>query len=49
LSPGSDITAARFVSWRDLAGFDLPQFTADVIARAWKQKLQGVCLPLTEI
>ncbi len=49
LSPGSDITAARFVSLSDLSGFDLPQFTADVIRRAWEQKQQGACLPLTEI
>ena len=49
LVPGSDITAARFVSLRDLGGFDLPQFTADVILRAWEQKLKGACLPLTVI
>jgi 8-oxo-dGTP diphosphatase len=48
LSPGSDITAARFVDLSDLPGFDLPQFTADVIRRAWEQKQQGSCLPLTE-
>jgi 8-oxo-dGTP diphosphatase len=47
LSPGSDITAARFVDLSELAGFDLPQFTADVIRRAWEQKRQGSCLPLT--
>ena len=44
LSPGSDITAARFVSRSELAGFDLPEFTADVIRRAWDQKQQGACL-----
>jgi 8-oxo-dGTP diphosphatase len=49
LNPGSDITAARFVSLRELANFDLPQFTADVILRAWEQKRQGSCLPLMEI
>jgi 8-oxo-dGTP diphosphatase len=49
LTAGSDITAARFVSLSDLAGFDLPQFTADVILRSWEQKLQGGCLPLTAI
>jgi 8-oxo-dGTP diphosphatase len=38
LSPGSDITAAGFVALSDLSGFDLPQFTADVIRRAWEQK-----------
>ena len=47
LSPGSDITAARFVDLSELAGFDLPEFTADVILRAWEQKQQGTCLPLT--
>ena len=46
LSPGSDITAARFVPVGELAGFDLPQFTADVIRRAWEQKQQGGFLPL---
>ena len=49
LIPGSDITAARFVSLGDLADFDLPPFTAEVIRRAWEQKRQGSCLPLTEI
>lgn len=49
LSPGSDITAARFVPVGELAGFDLPQFTADVIRRAWEQKQQGSGLPLREI
>ena len=44
LSPGSDITAARFVSRSELSGFDLPEFTADVIRRAWDQKRQGACL-----
>ena len=46
LTPGSDITAARFVALSDLAAFDLPQFTADVIRRAWEQKRQGTALPL---
>ena len=46
LHPGSDITAARFVAVSDLAGFDLPQFTADVIRRAWEQKQQGAGLPV---
>jgi 8-oxo-dGTP diphosphatase len=49
LSPGSDITAARFVDLSELAGFDLPQFTSDVIRRAREQKRQGSCLPLTKI
>jgi len=48
LNPGSDITAARFVARSDLSGFDLPQFTADVIRRAWEQKWQGTGLPLME-
>jgi ADP-ribose pyrophosphatase YjhB (NUDIX family) len=47
LSPGSDITAARFVALSELAGFELPEFTAGVIARAWEQKRQGSCLPIT--
>ena len=46
LSPGSDITAARFVSLGDLPDFDLPPFTADVIRRAWEQKQRGGYLPL---
>jgi ADP-ribose pyrophosphatase YjhB (NUDIX family) len=46
LTPGSDITAARFVPLSGLPEFDLPQFTADVIHRAWEQKRQGTCLPL---
>ena len=46
MTPGSDITAARFVALSDLAGFDLPGFTADVIRRAWEQKQQGTALPL---
>ncbi len=48
LSPGSDITAARFVSLGDLADFDLPPFTADVIRRAWEQRQQGGYLPLMQ-
>jgi 8-oxo-dGTP diphosphatase len=46
LTPGSDITAARFVPLTGLLDFDLPQFTADVIGRAWDQKQQGTGLPL---
>jgi 8-oxo-dGTP diphosphatase len=46
LTAGSDITAARFVPLTGLAAFDLPQFTADVIRRAWEQKRQGAALPL---
>jgi len=46
LNPGSDITAARFVPLADLSGFDLAQYTADVIRRAWEQKRQGPFFPL---
>lgn len=46
LTPGSDITAARFVPLSGLPDFDLPQFTADVIHRAWQQKRQRTTLPL---
>ena len=45
LTAASDITAARFVSLADLAGLDLPEFTADVIRQAWEQKRHGLCLP----
>ena len=48
LTAGSDITAARFVELRELTGFVLPEFTADVIHRAWEQKRQGSWLPLME-
>jgi 8-oxo-dGTP diphosphatase len=44
LTPSSDITAARFVTLKDISTFDLPQFTTDVIRRAWEQKRQGNCL-----
>jgi 8-oxo-dGTP diphosphatase len=46
LQPGSDITAARFVAWPDLPGFELPQFTLEVIRRAREQRRQGTWLPL---
>jgi 8-oxo-dGTP diphosphatase len=46
LTAGSDITAAQFVSLNDIHDFDLPQFTANVIRRAWEQKQQGIGLPL---
>jgi ADP-ribose pyrophosphatase YjhB (NUDIX family) len=49
LTVGSDITAARFISRSELSGFDLPEFTADVIRRAWDQKRQGAGLPLMKI
>jgi ADP-ribose pyrophosphatase YjhB (NUDIX family) len=45
LRPGSDITAARFVSLASLAQFDLPEFTARVIRRAWEQKQGNAFLP----
>jgi len=44
--PGSDITAAQFVSWPDLPRFDLPGFTLEVIHRARDQRRQGTFLPL---
>ncbi len=44
--PGSDITAAQFVSWPDLLRFDLPGFTLEVIHRARDQRRQGTFLPL---
>ena len=46
LQPGSDITAAQFVALTDLDRFDPPQFTLEVIRRAWEQKRQGAFLPL---
>jgi 8-oxo-dGTP diphosphatase len=49
LRPGSDVTAARFVSLDQLPDFDLPPFTADVIRRAWEQKQQGTFLPILNI
>jgi ADP-ribose pyrophosphatase YjhB (NUDIX family) len=48
LSPASDITAARFVPLSELFRFDLPQFTAQVIRRAWEQKMQGTFLAVME-
>jgi 8-oxo-dGTP diphosphatase len=49
LAPGSDITAARFVTLAELPACDLPDFTAAVIRRAWDQKLQGSFLPLITV
>jgi 8-oxo-dGTP diphosphatase len=46
LTPGSDITAARFVPISEITRFDLPQLTAAVIRRAWSQKQQSTFLPL---
>jgi ADP-ribose pyrophosphatase YjhB (NUDIX family) len=45
LRPGSDITGARFLPLSELDGFDLPEFTARVIQRAWEQKRRGGVLP----
>jgi len=44
--PGSDITAAVFVSLADLKPFELPRVTLKVLRRAWKQKQTGAFLPL---
>lgn len=46
LRPGSDITAARFVAAGDLDRMNLPDYTAQVIKRAWNQRRQGAFLPL---
>jgi ADP-ribose pyrophosphatase YjhB (NUDIX family) len=48
LSPASDITAARFVPLSELSRFDLPQFTAATIRRAWEQKGQSTFLAVME-
>jgi mutator protein MutT len=48
LQPSSDVTAAQFVALPDLPRFDLPQFTLDVIQRAWEQKQHGTYLPLID-
>ncbi len=48
LRPASDITAAQFVTLADLHQFDLPQFTLDVVRRAWEQKQQSSYLPLID-
>jgi 8-oxo-dGTP diphosphatase len=47
-APGSDITAARFVSPADLPQYDLPALTAQVIRRAREQKRRGSFLPLMD-
>jgi len=46
LSPASDITAARFVPLAALPQYDLPEFTAATIRRAWEHKQRGGFLPL---
>jgi ADP-ribose pyrophosphatase YjhB (NUDIX family) len=48
LRPGSDITAARFVPLTELAGLELPEFTAGVIRRAVEQRRTGNFLPLLD-
>ncbi len=46
LRPASDISAAQFVPLADVENFDLPDFTAAVVHRAWQQKREGTFLPL---
>ncbi len=46
LSPGSDVTAARFVPLNTLNELPLPAFTARVIQRARHQKENGSLLPV---
>ena len=46
LTPGSDITAAQFVTWPALSRFDLPHFTLHVLQRAEEQMWQGSYLPV---
>jgi ADP-ribose pyrophosphatase YjhB (NUDIX family) len=48
LSPGSDVTAARFVPLAGLEDLDLPRHTARVIRRAWEQKQKAPFLPILE-
>jgi ADP-ribose pyrophosphatase YjhB (NUDIX family) len=45
LAPASDITAATFVSLSALPHFDLPEFTAQVIRRAFEQRVRKDFLP----
>lgn len=47
LHPASDITAAQFVSLKDLSRFTLPAFTEQVIHQAVWQKKSGTFLPLS--
>jgi len=49
LRPGSDITDARLTPLSELSQFDLPEFTARVIQRAWEQKREGGVLPLIDL
>ena len=46
LKAGSDSAAARFVPLADLGSYEMPDFTAAVIRRAWQQKQQRIWLPL---
>ncbi|MBW1916781.1 MAG: NUDIX hydrolase [Deltaproteobacteria bacterium] len=45
LRTGSDITDARFVLFSELADYQLADYTATVIRRAWEQYQQGSYLP----
>lgn len=49
LRPDSDITDARFLPLAELDRYDLPEFTARVIRRAWEQRQEGGVLPLVEL
>lgn len=42
---GSDITDARFVAFSELADYQLADYTAAVIQRAWEHYQQGSYLP----
>jgi len=44
--PGSDVTAARFVSLRRLPEISLASFTVQVVRRAFEQRKTGAFLPL---
>jgi ADP-ribose pyrophosphatase YjhB (NUDIX family) len=46
LSAASDITAACFAPLTSLSDYDLPDFTAQVIDRAWEHRRRGGALPL---
>ncbi|MDI6852656.1 MAG: NUDIX hydrolase [Deltaproteobacteria bacterium] len=48
LRPGSDVDRAGFVSLADLTSAALPDFTADVIQRAWEQRRLGTFLALLD-
>jgi len=48
VTPGSDVTAARFVSLNTLNDFPLPSITTQVIQRARDQKEKGAFLPVLD-